>query len=146
MKLSYPKICKEKLGKIYISVYQNSKRYRLYSSKRAGKDTYPNRFFGHERIEKAKIMAAEGYNFLLNGGVLNKEKKAKRHMSDADYLLLTIKQKRNQGLSEKYLKTLEFISQKIQEKSGVKKLTKKPFSHSYRGILTPRLLTRLKDV
>ena len=144
MKLSYPKICQEKLGKIYITVYQNSKRYRLYSSKRAGKDTYPNRFFGYERTEKAKIMAAEVYNFLLNGGVLNKEKKAKRHMSDADYLLLTIKQKREQGLSEKYLKTLEFISQKIQEKTEGKKINQKAIFTFLQGYANPTSFNTLK--
>ena len=122
MQLSYPKICQEKSGKVYITIYHNNKRYRLYSSKKAGKNTQPNKLIGEERHMKANIMAAEVYNYLLNGGKLDSKKKQKKSMSDADYLFLSISKKRNQGLSEKYLKTLEFIAAQLHEKIGDKKL------------------------
>lgn len=144
MQLSYPKVCQEKSGKVYITVYHNNKRYRLYNSKRAGKNTQPNKSLGKERHVKANIMAAEVYSYLLNGGSLCKKNERRKPMSDAEYLFLTIKQKRDQGLSEKYLKTLEFIANQLHNKIGSKKLTQTSVLTFLKGYTNPTSFNTLK--
>ena len=70
MKLKYPKVHTDQKQQVYISFYLNEKRYRLFNGKRIGSDTNPNTYPVAQRADIGNVLAAEVYDYLINGGVL----------------------------------------------------------------------------
>ena len=70
MQLSYPKICTDQKGKVFVSFYHNKKRYRLYNSSRIGGLSYPNKYKQAQRFDMAHVLASEIYNYIKIGGCL----------------------------------------------------------------------------
>ena len=44
MHINYPTVSKDQSNKFFITFYLNNRRYRLYSSKKIGGNTYPNKY------------------------------------------------------------------------------------------------------
>lgn len=51
MKLTYPRISKDKSNNYFITFYLNNNRYRLYSSKKIGGNNHPNKHNWEEQIK-----------------------------------------------------------------------------------------------
>ena len=69
MTLQFPKVHTDSLNKVFVSFYIKNKRYRLYNGKRINSSTDPNPYPIEQRLSIAKVLAAEIYSYLLNGGV-----------------------------------------------------------------------------
>ena len=70
MKLNYPRVNTNQNQKVFVSFFIQNKRYRLYNGNRIGSNTNPNSFPLEQRKSIANLLAAEVYNHLINGGVL----------------------------------------------------------------------------
>jgi len=109
MQLNYPKICVQKDGSIYIHFHLNDRRYRLYNGKRIGLSLDPNSYPPNLRLEKAKLLCAEVYKHLINGGLFKEYKKesiVSGKLSDLEYLNLALMRKLKGNYSTSYKKGL----------------------------------------
>ena len=116
MKLNYPKVHTDQKQQVYVSFYLNNKRYRLFNGKRIGSDTNPNSCPIVNRIDIGNVLAAEVYNYLINGGVLRSfrsESVISGKLSDRDYLKMALDTKLRGPYSEKYKKMLQYIYDSI---------------------------------
>ena len=75
MKLNYPKVNTNPNQKVFISFFIENKRYRLYNGSRIGSETNPNSFPFEQRKSIGNLLAAEVYNYLINGGLLLRNRK-----------------------------------------------------------------------
>ena len=116
MKLNYPKVHTDQKQQVYVSFYLNNKRYRLFNGKRIGSETNPNSYPINNRFDIGNVLAAEVYNYLINGGVLRSfrsESVISGKLSDKDYLKMAIDTKLKGQYSEKYKKMLQYIYDSI---------------------------------
>ena len=112
MKLKYPKVHTDQNQQVYISFYLNEKRYRLFNGKRIGSDTNPNTYPIAQRPDIGNVLAAEVYDYLINGGVLKSfrsENILAGKLTDRDYLKMALETKLRGTYSEKYKKTLQYM-------------------------------------
>ena len=112
MKLNYPKVNTNPNQKVFISFFIENKRYRLYNGSRIGSDTNPNSFPLDQRKSIAKLLAAEVYNYLLNGGVLESYRNNEiisGKLSDKDYLTRALETKLKGLYSSKYKMMLQGV-------------------------------------
>ena len=89
MTLQFPKVHTDSLNKVFVSFYIKNKRYRLYNGKRINSTTNPNSYPLDQRLSIAKVLAAEIYSYLLNGGVLLSYRSSNvvnGKLSDIDYI------------------------------------------------------------
>ena len=112
MKLKYPKVHTDQNQQVYISFYLNEKRYRLFNGKRIGSDTKPNSYPIAQRFDVGNVLAAEVYDYLINGGVIKSfrsENILAGKLTDRDYLKMALETKLRGTYSEKYKKTLQYM-------------------------------------
>lgn len=112
MKLKYPKVHTDQKQQVYISFYLNEKRYRLFNGKRIGSDTNPNTYPISQRPDIGNVLAAEVYDYLINGGVLKSFRSDNilvGKLTDRDYLKMALSSKMRGTYSEKYKKMLQYM-------------------------------------
>ena len=103
MKLKYPKVHTDQKQQVYISFYLNEKRYRLFNGKRIGSDTNPNTYPIAQRNDIGNVLAAEVYDYLINGGVLKSFRSDNilvGKLTDRDYLKMALSSKMKGTYSE----------------------------------------------
>ena len=114
--LNYPKIGYTKDQKVFIYFYINKKRYRLYNGKRINCDLDPNSYPINKRKIIAKLLAAEIYNYLNNGGIL-KEYRGKKlvvgKLSDLEILNQVLDFKLGENFSNSYKKELRYAHKNL---------------------------------
>jgi hypothetical protein len=89
MQLKYPKVTLTKTNQVYVSVYHNNNRLRLFSGKRFNVNIYPNYFPVSERIYQANLLAAEVFKLLSNGFTFKDVKQSLKPLkNDLDYITL----------------------------------------------------------
>ena len=111
MKLKYPKVHADQKQQVYISFYLNDKRYRLFNGKRVGSDTNPNTYPIAQRSDIGNILAAEVYDYLINGGVLKSFRSDNilvGKLTDREYLRMALSSKMKGPYSEKYKTMLQY--------------------------------------
>ena len=111
MKLHFPKVHTDDKLKVFVSFYIKDKRYRLYNGKRIHSSTDPNSYPIGERLSIAKVLAAEIYSYLLNGGVLVSYRSSKiitGTLTDLEYLKQALDLKLKGNYSDKYKSMLSF--------------------------------------
>jgi integrase len=112
MKLNYPMVHTDQKQKVFISFIINHKRYRLYNGKRIGSETNPNSFPLSQREIIGNLLAAEIYNYLINGGQLSAYRATKiisGKISDKEYLHKALNNKLKGDYSDKYKSMLRFV-------------------------------------
>ena len=126
MKLQFPKVHTDSLNKVFVSFYINSKRYRLYNGKRINSTTDPNSYPLAQRLSIAKVLAAEIYSYILNGGVLLSYRSTNvitGKLSDLDYIKQALDSKRALDYSTKYKAMLQFSFDCLEQEIGSSKLS-----------------------
>ena len=117
MKVLYPKVKVDSFNRVFISFYQNEKRYRLYNGSKINSSIYPNAYSSiSKRIECCNILAAEVYQILINGisiEQLKYSKLLKPNMTDKEYLSAALDIKLNENYTTKYKYMLRFIHDKL---------------------------------
>jgi integrase len=125
MKLQFPKVHTNSFDKVFVSFYINGKRYRLYNGKRINSTTDPNSYPLEQRLSLAKVLAAEIYSYLLNGGVLLSYRSSKvviGKLSDLDYIKQALDSKLAGDYSNKYKAMLQFSYNCLEQEIGSSKL------------------------
>ena len=110
MTLQFPKVHTDSLNKVFVSFYIGGKRYRLYNGKRINSSTDPNSYPLDQRLSIAKVLAAEIYSYLLNGGVLLSYRSSNvmaGKLSDIDYIKQALDSKLSALLKETKSRHLE---------------------------------------
>ena len=105
MELNYPKICIQKNGVVYIHFHLKKKRYRLFNGKRLNIDLDPNSFPEQIRIQKAKLLCAEVYKYLSNGGLFKEYKQndvITGKLTDKEYLNAALNRKIKSSYAKAY--------------------------------------------
>lgn len=119
MKVTYPKVKIDSKNRVYISFYQNNKRYRLFNGSKINSEIYPNIFPNSKRLEMGHLLAAEVYTFLMSGLTIQKaniSELIRPNMLDKDYLFIALNNKLKGNYTDKYTKQLSFIYNKLVEK------------------------------
>lgn len=118
MTLQFPKVHKDSKQQVFVSFYIEGKRFRLYGGKRINSTTDPNSYPIPERKSIGKVLAAEIYSYLLNGGVILSYRSAKpisgKH-TDLEYLKQALELKSNSNYSKKYKAMLAFSFKCLQK-------------------------------
>ena len=112
MKLNYPRVNTNPNQKVFVSFFIQNKRYRLYNGSRIGSNTNPNSFPLEQRKSIANLLAAEVYNYLINGGVLESYRNNEiisGKLTDKDYLSRSLNTKLKGTYSNKYKKMLQGV-------------------------------------
>ena len=121
MKLNYPKVHTDPNQKVFISFFINNKRYRLYNGKRIVSDTNPNSFPLNQRNDIGKLLAAEVYSYLNNGGLLSTYRTKEiisGKITDKAYLTRALDLKLNGDYSKKYKSMLRFVYDGFLKETG----------------------------
>ena len=116
MKLNYPKVHTDKNEKVFVSFFINRKRYRLYNGKRIESQINPNSFPLEQRKAIGNLLAAEVYNYINSGGVLETYQTNEiiiGKLSDKDYLKKALDAKLKGSYSKKYKTMLQNIYNSI---------------------------------
>ena len=116
MKLNYPKVNTNPNQKVFVSFFIQNKRYRLYNGSRIGSETNPNSFPLEQRKSIGNLLAAEVYNYLINGGVLESYRNNEiisGKLTDKDYLNRALNSKLKGTYSNKYKKMLQGVHNAI---------------------------------
>ncbi|MFL2570102.1 MAG: tyrosine-type recombinase/integrase [Flavobacteriales bacterium] len=128
MALQFPKVHTDSLNKVFVSFYIDGKRYRLYNGKRINSTTDPNSYPLDQRLSIAKVLAAEIYSFLLNGGVLLSYRSSNvvsGKLSDIDYIKQALDSKLSGDYSKKYKAMLQFSFDCLKKEIGSSELSVK---------------------
>ena len=126
MTLQFPKVHTDSLNKVFVSFYIGGKRYRLYNGKRINSSTDPNSYPLDQRLSIAKVLAAEIYSYLLNGGVLLSYRSSNvvsGKLSDIDYIKQALDSKLAGDYSLKYKAMLQFSFNCLEQEFGYSKLS-----------------------
>jgi len=126
MILQFPKVHTDSLNKVFVSFYIGGKRYRLYNGKRINSTTYPNSYPLDQRLSIAKVLAAEIFSYLLNGGVLLSYRSTNvvsGKLSDLDYIKQALDSKLASDYSKKYKAMLQFSFDCLKQEIGASKLS-----------------------
>ena len=116
MKLNYPKVSADSNQKTFISFNLQNKRYRLYSGSRIGSNTKPNSYPLEQRNAIGNLLAAEVFNYINNGGVLESYRDNEiliGRLTDRDYLTRALSTKLKGQYSSKYKRALQGIHRNI---------------------------------
>ena len=125
MKLQFPKVHTDSISKVFVSFYIKNKRYRLYNGKRINSTTDPNSYPIDQRLSIAKVLAAEIYSYLINGGVLLSHRSnsvISGKLSDIEYIKQALKSKLAGDYSDKYKAMLQFSFNCLEQEIGASKL------------------------
>ncbi|MDG1673251.1 MAG: tyrosine-type recombinase/integrase [Flavobacteriaceae bacterium] len=126
MTLQFPKVHTDSLNKVFVSFYIGGKRYRLYNGNRINSTTDPNSYPHDQRLSIAKVLAAEIYSYLLNGGVLLSYRSTNvviGKLSDIDYIKQALDSKLAGDYSSKYKAMLQFSFDCLEQEFGPSKLS-----------------------
>jgi integrase len=126
MTLQFPKVHTDSLNKVFVSFYIGGKRYRLYNGKRINSTTDPNSYPLDQRLSIAKVLAAEIYSYLLNGGILLSYRSTNvviGKLSDLDYIKQALESKLASDYSVKYKAMLQFSFNCLKQEFGSTKLS-----------------------
>jgi len=126
MILQFPKVHTDSLNKVFVSFYIGGKRYRLYNGKRINSTTDPNSYPLDQRLSIAKVLAAEIYSYLINGGVLLSYRSSNvvsGKLSDIDYIKQALDSKLAGDYSKKYKAMLQFSFDCLKKEFGSSKLS-----------------------
>ena len=118
MKANYPKVKVNSASRVYVTFYQNNKRYRLFNGSKINVEIYPNSFPVSERIKIGHLLASEVYQFLMSGLTFEQLKVSnliKPNMTDKDYLTVALRNKLKENYTKKYKEMLQFIFNKLVE-------------------------------
>ena len=119
MHLKYPKVTLTKTNQVYVTVYHNNNRLRLFSGKRFNVNIYPNYFPVRERIYQANLLAAEVFKLLSNGFTFKDVKQSlKPPKNDLDYISWALELKLKENYSNKYYKMLKYCFKLIKDKNS----------------------------
>ena len=66
MKVMYPRVKVNSASRVYVTFYQNNKRYRLFNGSKINSEIYPNTYPISKRMEMGNLLAAEVYQFLIS--------------------------------------------------------------------------------
>ena len=116
MKLNYPKVNTDSNQKVFISIFIQNKRYRLYNGSRINSDIKPNSFPLGRRKAIGNLLAAEVYSYLINGGVLKSYRNNEiisGKLSDKEYLTIALDTKLIGKYSNKYKNMLTAVYNSI---------------------------------
>jgi integrase len=116
MNLNYPNVHLDKSNKVFVSFMIKNKRYRLYNGKRVECTISPNSFPFEQRKAVGNLLAAEVYNYINRGGVLETYSTNEviiGKLTDRVYLLKALNSKVNGSYSERYIRTLKGVYQTI---------------------------------
>ena len=116
MNATYPRVNQDSKGRVYVTFYQNNKRYRLFNGSKVNSTIYPNLYPTSKRHEQGHLLAEEVYQVLIRGisiEHLTASKLLKPNMTDRDYLSIALKQKLKENYTKKYKYTLSFIYNKL---------------------------------
>ena len=122
----FPKVHTDSLNKVFVSFYISGKRYRLYNGKRINSTTDPNSYPLEQRLSIAKVLAAEIYSHLLNGGVLLSYRSSNLvtgKLSDINYIKEALDSKLAGDYSKKYKAMLHFSFDCLKQEIGSSKLS-----------------------
>ena len=148
MTLQFPKVHTDSLNKVFVSFYINGKRHRLYNGKRINSTTDPNSYPLDQRLSIAKVLAAEIYSFLLNGGVLLSYRSSNvvvGKLSDIDYIKQALDSKLSGDYSSKYKAMLQFSFECLKQEIGSSKLSVIGLKNILSRYCSEFLTTPLKD-
>ena len=84
----------------------------MFNGNRVGVDINPNSYPAHLREQQAKLLCAEVYKHLNNGGLFREYKQEEvvtGKLTDAEYLQLALKRKLKGDFSESYKRGLSSI-------------------------------------
>ncbi|MDA1318424.1 MAG: hypothetical protein O3C53_04485, partial [Bacteroidetes bacterium] len=126
MTLQFPKVHTDPLNKVFVSFYIGGKRYRLYNGNRINSTTDPNSYPHDQRLSIAKVLAAEIYSYLLNGGVLLSYRSpnvVSGKLSDIDYIKQALDSKLAGDYSSKYKAMLQFSFDCLKQEIDSSKLS-----------------------
>ena len=123
--LSYPKVCKHKDGRYYVDFNLNSKRYRLFNSKRINSSLAPNSYPTKLRRSKAVLLADEVYRYLVSNNYSFTKPLTTIVLFDS-----LIEAKLKEPLSVSYIKTLTLLSCCLREELIYKGSISIRFLHS----------------
>jgi integrase len=126
MTLQFPKVHTDSLNKVFVSFFIKNKRYRLYNGKRINSTTNPNSYPLDQRLSIAKVLAAEIYSYLLNGGLLLSYRSSNvvnGKLSDIDYIKQALDSKLSGDYSKKYKAMLQFSFDCLKQEIGSSKLS-----------------------
>ena len=126
MTLQFPKVHTDSLNKVFVSFYICGKRYRLYNGKRINSTTDPNSYPLDQRLSIAKVLAAEIYSYLLNGGILLSYRSTNvvtGKLSDINYIKQALDSKLAGDYSSKYKAMLQFSFDCLKQEIGTSKLS-----------------------
>lgn len=116
--LKIPKVTQLKNGKVYLTVYVNNKRLRLYSGSSFGIDINPNQYEPDKRIEIANLLSFQIAQ-VIDKGVspmpYNKRILEHKSLTDLECLREALKSKKLQAHSLVHTKTLEYVFSLISE-------------------------------
>lgn len=118
MKLNYPKVHTDKNSNVFVSFFINGKRFRLYSGKRINSQINPNSFPVGKREAIGNLLAAEIYNYINKGGVLESylsDDIIVGKLTDKAYLTRALKNKLSGNYSDKYKKMIQGVYSSITE-------------------------------
>ena len=119
MQLKYPKVTLTKTSQVYVSIYHNNKRLRLFSGKRFNINIYPNYFPISERIYQANLLAAEVFKLLSSGFTLKNVKQPLKPLkNDLDYISWALEIKLKENYSKKYHKMLKYCFKLIKDQNS----------------------------
>ena len=119
MNLMYPKVKVDSKSRVYVTFYQNNKRYRLFNGSKINSEIYPNSYPIAKRMEMGNLLASEVYQFLISDLTLEQLKVSnyiKPNMTDKDYLTVALNNKLKENYTKKYKEMLQFIFNKLIDK------------------------------
>ena len=125
MQVNYPTVKVNKDNKVYINLYIENQRYRIFNGKRIGLDLNPNKFPFEKRIEMGHLLAAKIYEHLIKGGEFKgfRTDKGFKRKNDKDYLDHALEIKLSGDGSIRYKKYLSSIHKSITKDLDVPSLT-----------------------
>ena len=148
MTLQFPKVHTDSLNKVFVSFYISGKRHRLYNGKRINSTTDPNSYPLDQRSSIAKVLVAEIYSYLLNGGVLLSYRSTNLFtgkLSDIDYIKQALDSKLAGDYSKKYKAMLQFSFDCLKQEIGSSKLSVRVLKNILSRYSLEFLTTPLKD-
>ena len=125
MQVNYPKVKVNKDNKVYINLYIENQRYRVFNGKRIGLDLNPNKFPPEKRMEIGHLLAAKIYEHLIKGGEFKgfRSSKGFQKKNDKDYLDHALEVKLSGDGTVRYKKYLSSIHKSITTDLEVLTLT-----------------------
>jgi len=143
MHINYPTVSKDQSNKFFITFYLHNRRYRLYSSKKIGGNTHPNKFKGEEQIKMVNILAAEVYNHFKNGEKFITKNK-KKYTTHKEFLKAALDQKKECNYSTHYIAFLDHVYRQITQNLRSQNLTPERLNFFLQSYTNPTSFNTVK--